>query len=132
MNNSNYYNLMPGKSYQMILDHFKKQVDNVSPCLYVRVPGSDKKFRQGFRYISLAEEKKEDNIPKMNVLDTNEAINKRAQSQLRKDVEDNTSEFTTPAQSVTRPRKRKTSTKQQSTASAAAKIVKRAKDLFDN
>ena len=132
MNNSNYYNLMPGKSYQMILDHFKKQVDNVSPCLYVKVPGNDKKFRQGFRFISLAEEKKEDNMPKMNVIDSNEAINKRAQSQLQKDVEVNTSDFISPAQSVARPRKRKTSSKQPSTAATAAKIVKRAKDLFDN
>ena len=131
MNNSNYYNIVPGGNFKIMLAHFKAQAGGGEPCLYVKTPGRCYRGQAGFRYVSLASKKSEGDMPKMTVTDPNEAINKRAESQLKQDLSDKADDMTTPVQSVSRPRKRKTASKQTSIA-ARSKIVKRAKDLFDN
>ena len=131
LNTSNYYTLEPGSNFRLMLEHFRNQASGKGPNLYLKMPGQGRNSNCSLRYVSLAEKKAEGDMPKIEVVDSNEALNKRAASQLNRELTDKTAEQVPTAQSVSRPRKRKAS-KQASSTATAAKIVKRAKDLFDN
>ena len=128
-NNSNYYSLRPGMGFSTVLEHFKKQSRGQEPDIYLKTGSTCRRRGSGLRYISLATESNQEDMPKMEVIDPNEAVNKRAASQLKKAISDKTNDPDSFPHSASGPRKRRTTEKQHSTAS---KIVRRAKDLFDN
>ena len=131
VNSSNYYNIIPGTNFKKILTHFREQAEG-KPSKYVKMPGQNFRMQSGYRYISMSDNNHDNDMPKMTVTDPNEAVHKRAASQLKQDLGDKTEEMPTPIQSASRPRKRKIYSKQNSSAITASKVIKRARDLFDN
>lgn len=130
MNNSNFYSITPGTTFKTLIEHFRQQARGGAPNIYVKTPGQANRTGPGLRYVKLGSEKHTSDTPKIEVTDLNEAINKRAASQLKQDLSDKSEPLETPVQSIARSRKRKTTSK--TSTAAASKVIKRAKDLFDS
>ena len=129
-NNSNYFNLTGGLSYRTFKDHFERMSLGEEPNLLIRRRSVSGKQKQPFRYVKIATESHPEDMPKVEVVDPNEAIKKMASSQLKRQVADNDVQQPGPPQSASGRRKRSTTSKA-SVATTSAKIIRRAKDVFD-
>lgn len=121
---------MGGLGFKSVLNHFERMSQGEEPNLVVRRHSVNGKQRQPFRYIKLATESHAEDMPKVEVVDPNEAMKKMADSQLKRQVANNTVDQAGLVQSAPGRRKRSTATKTSAVATSA-KIVKRAKDVFD-
>ena len=127
-NNSNYFSLNSGIGYSSVLRHFVHQSEGKAPNILIGHRTMNGRPATALRYIKLGEDQRPEDRPKTDVIDPNEAKKKIAESQLARQVEDKTAEPAGPPHSASSSRKRKIV---KSADPTAAKIVKRAIDIFD-
>lgn len=128
---TNYYTLQGGVGYKAFLDHFKHQAEGQrqSDIRLVSNTVGQIQTNKGLRLrlVKLTSENAVNDIPKLEVIDPNEAVKNRAASELKREISDNAPPSANIAQSAVRRRRRKNI----STTQAASKAVKRARDVFD-
>ena len=137
--NSDFYDRNCGIGFQSIKNHFIQQSKGSMdghPSLVLPLSGLCKR-KNGtckLRVIKLATKTQSaQGMPKLEVVDPDEANRRRAASELAREVSGNITPAATPANGHTQPLSRggKTSTKRQATSTTVKSRVKRARDIFD-
>jgi hypothetical protein len=124
---TNYYTLQGGMGYKTFLEHFKQQAEGQRQFGFILAPGVNRKKYARLRLVKMATDTTATDMPKVEVVDPNEALKNRASSELKRDRGDITGASGDVAQSAARRRRRNKAENN----SQSSKVVKRARDIFD-
>lgn len=133
---TDYYTLHGGIGYNAILEHFKHQAEGQAQSGIVLTSGGNNRNQSckdkvpRLRLVKVTSADTPKDPPKVDVVDPNEAMKNRATAELKREISNNTATPGLKHQSTSKRGRRK-NPESNTTAAAANKAVKRARDVFD-
>lgn len=138
-----YYSTEGNGDYKAFLDHFKKQAEgSYKPVLFGTKTGgvNYKKGKVGRGHLILVNtkdnattnKKNDGSMPKIEIVDPNEAVRRRAVTQAAKEESMVSKEVSSQGRSQSTPRGQKRKTDSSNSAAVKKSKIRRVKDIFDD